>query len=64
MAAWMEERGVDSLRCEGGRVRLKKSYVRASVDSARLKAEMPDVYGKFLKESTVAASAAFVPDNE
>ena len=64
MAAWMEERGVDSLRCEGGRVRLKKSYVRASVDSARLKAEMPDVYGRFLKESTVAASASFVPDNE
>lgn len=64
MAAWMEEHGADSLRCEGGRVRLKKSYVRASVDSARLKAEMPDVYGKFLKESTVAASASFVPDNE
>ena len=64
MAAWMEEHGVDYLRCEGGRVRLKKSYVRASVDAARLKAEMPDVYGKFLKESTVAASASFVPDGD
>ena len=64
MAAWMEENGVDSLRVEGGHVRLKKSYVRSSVDAARLKAEMPDVYGRFLKESTVAASASFVQDNE
>lgn len=64
MAAWMEENGVDSLRVEGGHVRLKKSYVRTSVDAARLKAEMPDVYGRFLKESTVAASASFVQDNE
>ena len=60
----MEENGVDSLRVEGGHVRLKKSYVRTSVDAARLKAEMPDVYGRFLKESTVVASASFVQDNE
>lgn len=64
LAAWMEENGADTLSADGGSVRLKRAYTRTSLDARRMKAERPDVYGKYLKETAVPASVTFEFDKQ
>jgi predicted phage-related endonuclease len=52
----MEEYGIASFDNEDLTITYKKGTTRKSVDSKKLKEELPDIYEEYLKESTVASS--------
>lgn len=56
---YMLENGIDTMGVDGGSLVVKKSYSRITVDSAKLKAQHPDIYEAYSKETKVNASLMF-----
>ena len=52
----MQEIGKTSIIKDGIRVLYKEGTTRTSIDSTRLKNELPDIYEKYSKTSDVSAS--------
>jgi predicted phage-related endonuclease len=52
----MEELGKTSILLDGFSAVVKKSTTRTTVDSTRLKKELPDIYEEYSKTSDVASS--------
>ena len=52
----MEEYGITSFDNDDLTMTYRKGTTRKSVDSKKLKEELPDIYEEYLKESTVASS--------
>jgi predicted phage-related endonuclease len=52
----MEEYGISSFDNDDLTITYRKGTTRKSVDSKKLKEELPDIYEEYLKESTVASS--------
>lgn len=52
----MEKVGKNNFIVPGLSATLKKATTRKSVDTTRLKNELPDIYEEYLKESPVASS--------
>lgn len=52
----MEEYGITSFDNDDLTITYRKGTTRKSVDSKKLKEELPDIYEEYLKESTVASS--------
>ena len=52
----MEEYGITSFDNDDLTITYRKGTTRKSVDSKKLKEELPDIYEEYLKESTVARS--------
>lgn len=63
MYNYMVENHVPELKCASGLFTLKNEYTRTSIDSARLKKAMPDVYDQFLKTTTVKGSVIYKSNN-
>ena len=53
---YMEENGIETLSLDGLIFTYRKGSVRTSLDSKRLKEELPDIYEEFSKTSQVASS--------
>ena len=49
----MKDNSIKTLETPRMKITVKDAYVKKSVDSTRLKEEMPDVYAKYLKEKRV-----------
>jgi len=58
--AYMAERGLTKLPVEGGEYRMRAASKRESVDTKKLKEEMPDIAAKYIKTSQVKGSISFV----
>lgn len=58
---YMTEKGVSSLPCAYGVFSRKAESERSSIDSERLKKEMPDVYAKYVRTTRVKGSISFKP---
>lgn len=56
---YMLENGDEEIQLPNGSLRIKKPYLRSSIDSARLKKEHSDIYEKYLKTTEVGASLIF-----
>ncbi len=54
----MEQIGKKDFVIDGLAIKYKEPYVRKSVDSARLKKELPDVYEEYQKETNVSGSVS------
>lgn len=52
----MQGAGVTKYESNGLSITVKKGYTRETVDSAKLKAELPEIYGRYLKTTEVAPS--------
>ena len=52
----MQEAGINKYEGNGLILTVKKGYERQSIDSAKLKEELPEVYGRYLKTTEVAPS--------
>ena len=52
----MEEYGITSFDNDDLTITYRKGTTRKSIDSKKLKEELPDIYEEYLKESTVASS--------
>lgn len=51
-----EKYGITSWSTEGLSAKYKSATTRKSVDTKRLKEELPDIYEEYIKESNVASS--------
>lgn len=61
----MEELGIEKFSIEGLTATIRKATTRQSLDSKRLKEELPDVYDEYLKTSDVASSITIkISDDE
>jgi len=60
--AYMTENNLETLEGGGGVFKVKKSYERATIDTARLKKMQPGIYDQYKKVTTVAASLTFKPN--
>ena len=60
--AYMTENNLETLEGGGGVFKVKKSYERATIDTARLKKLQPGIYEQYKKVTTVAASLSFKPN--
>lgn len=56
---YMVEHNIEALSAPGGEFRLKKGYVRTTVDSAKLKKIAPELVEQCAKTSSVAPSVSF-----
>ena len=56
---YMQEHNLESLDAKGGVFKLKKAFLRTSIDTARLKKMQPGIFEQYKKTSTVAASLSF-----
>lgn len=60
----MEEYGITSFDNEDLTITYQKGTTRKSVDSKKLKEELPDIYEEYLKESPVASSVIVEVKND
>ena len=60
----MRDNAIKTLETPRMKITVKDAYAKKSVDSARLKEEMPDVYAKYLKETRVAESVVITMKGE
>ena len=60
----MKDNSIKTLETPRMKITVKDAYVKKSVDSTRLKEEMPDVYAKYLKETRVAESLTITMKGE
>lgn len=56
---YMTDNNLDEMGCTMGKFTRKASYTRQSVDTQRLKKEMPDIFTKYQKETVVKGSVTF-----
>lgn len=54
----MELIGKKDFVIDGLAIKYKEPYVRKSIDSTRLKKDLPDIYEDYLKETNVAGSVS------
>ena len=54
----MESIGKKDFVIDGLAIKYKEPYVRKSIDSTRLKKDLPDVYDEYLKETNVSGSVS------
>lgn len=54
----MEQMGKHDFAVDGLIIKYKDPFIRKSVDSTRLKKELPDVYESYLKETNVSGSVS------
>lgn len=59
MLQYMVDNNLEELKCESGVFRRKAAYTRESVDTARLKAEHPRIYGQYMKTVEVKGSISY-----
>ena len=60
----MKDNNVKSLETPRMKITVKDAYVKKSVESKRLKEEMPEIYAKYLKETKVAESIVITMKGE
>lgn len=60
--AYMIENNLDTLEGGGGVFKLKKSFERTSIDTARLKKNQPGIYEQYKKVTIVSPSLTFKPN--
>lgn len=53
---YMLEHSIDEMAASEGVFKMKKAYLRSTIDTARLKKEMPEIAEKYTKTSETAAS--------
>lgn len=56
---YMTENNLDEMACESGTFVRKAEYTRTSLDSAKIKKDMPEVYEKYSKTTTVAGTISY-----
>lgn len=56
---YMVDNNLDEMGCSTGKFIRKAEYTRSSIDSTKLKKEMPEVYDKYQKVTTVKGSVTF-----
>lgn len=62
---YMVENGINEMQAgEDGVFRVTKEYTKTTLDSAKLKKDLPDVYAKYSKETRVSASLSFKKSKE
>lgn len=54
----MEAIGKKDFVIDGLAIKYKEPYVRKSIDSTRLKKDMPDIYDDYIKETNVSGSVS------
>lgn len=64
LLGFMQENGIEKLKVGNGTYSVKAEYSRTAVDSARLKAEQPDIYDKYSKTTIGKASLTYKADKE
>lgn len=57
--AYMTDNNLDEMGCSIGKFIRKAAYPRTSIDSTRLKKDLPDIYEKYQKTTTVKGSVTF-----
>lgn len=60
----MKDNSIKTLETPRMKITVKDAYVKKSVDSKRLKEELPDVYAKYIKETQVAESVVITMKGE
>ena len=61
----MQENGINEMQAGDDAVfRITKEYTKTTLDSAKIKKEMPEVYEKYSKETKVSASLSFKQTKE
>lgn len=62
---YMVENGINEMQAgEDGVFRVTKEYKKTTLDSAKLKKDLPDIYAKYSKETKVSASLSFKKSKE
>lgn len=56
---YMVDNNLDEMGCTSGKFIRKAEYTRTSIDSTKLKKEMPEIFEKFQKTSVVKGSVTF-----
>lgn len=57
--AYMVDNNLDEMGCASGKFIRKAEYTRTSIDSAKLKKDLPDIYDRYQKVTTVKGSVTF-----
>ena len=60
----MKDNGIKTLETPRMKITVKDAYMKKSVESKRLKEEMPEIYAKYLKETKVAESIVITMKGE
>lgn len=62
---YMLDNGINEIQAEDeGVFRVTKEYTKTTLDSAKIKKDLPDVYAKYSKETKVSASLSFKKSKE
>ncbi len=57
--SYMVENNLDKMGCDYGEFTRKAEYTRTSIDSTKLKKDLPDIYDRYQKVTTVKGSVVF-----